>query len=260
MVDSLPAPAAQQHVVLRDLSVFYGSVPGLRNVNLAIPRHQIFALFGPSRSGKTTLLRAINRMNDLIPGVHRQGQVYLGDQEIYAPQTDVADLRRRVGMVFALPSPLPMSIFENVVYGPRLVGVRDRRRLEEIAEQALTQAAIWDEVKDRLHTPALRLSGGQQQRLCIARSLAFEPEVLLLDEPTSGLDPISTARIESSLRQLKERVTVVIAPSSIQQASRIADRAAFLLMGELIEEGEAGQLFTNPRDRRTEDYITGRFG
>jgi phosphate transport system ATP-binding protein len=248
------------HVVLRDLSVRYGEVEALRGINLTIPRSQIFALFGPARSGKTTLLREINRMNDLIPGSSHAGQVYLGDQEIHDPAVDPADLRRRVGMVFALPSPLPMSVFENVVYGSRLVGTRDRRRLAEMAERALTASALWDEVKDRLDSPALRLSGGQQQRLCIARALALEPEVLMLDEPTSGLDPISTARIEESLRRLKERVTVIIAPSNVQQAARIADRAAFLLMGELIEEGHGAQLFTNPRDHRTDDYVTGRFG
>ncbi len=247
-------------MVLHNLSVSFGGVEALRGIGLAVPQQQIFALFGPARSGKTTLLRAINRMNDLIPDAQHTGQVYLGGQEIYDPAADVADLRRRVGIVFALPSPLPMSIFENVVYGPRLVGVRDRGRLAETAERALIDAALWDEVKDRLASPALRLSGGQQQRLCIARALALEPEVLMLDEPTSGLDPISTAKIEESLRRLKERVTVIIAPSNVQQAARVADRAAFLLMGDLIEEGPAGQLFTNPRDRRTDDYVTGRFG
>jgi len=252
--------AESSHIVLRDLRASFGGVEALRGINLTIPRGQIFTVFGPARSGKTTLLRAINRMNDLIPGSAHAGQVYLGDQDVYGPSTDVADLRRRVGMVFALPSPLPTSVFENVVYGPRLVGIRDRSRLAEIAERSLVDAALWDEVKDRLGSPALRLSGGQQQRLCIARALALEPEVLLLDEPTSGLDPISTAKIEESLRRLKARVTVLIAPSNVQQAARIADRAAFLLMGELVEEGPAAQLFTNPRDRRTDDYVTGRFG
>ena len=248
------------HVVLRELRVSYGDVESLREIDLEIPRGQIFALFGPARSGKTTLLRAINRLNDLIPGCEHSGQVLLGGQDVYAPDFDVAGLRRRVGMVFALPSPLPMSIFDNVVYGPRLIGVRDRERLADTAERALVDAALWEEVRDRLGSPALRLSGGQQQRLCIARTLALEPEVLMLDEPTSGLDPISTAKIEESLRRLKERVTVLIAPSNVQQAARIADRAGFLLMGDLIEEGPAGQIFTNPRDRRTDDYVTGRFG
>ncbi len=250
--------AGRAHVVLKRLSVRYGDVEALRGVDLEMRRGEIFALFGPARSGKTTLLRSINRMNDLFPSATHSGEVFLGDEEVYSPVVEVADLRRRVGMVFALPSPLPMTILENVVYGPRLVGVRGREALEHLAEDALTAAAIWDEVKDRLDEPALRLSGGQQQRLCIARALALSPEVLLLDEPTSGLDPISTTRIEDSLQRLKERVTIVIAPSNVQQAARVADRAAFLLMGELVEAGT--DLFTAPRDRRTEDYVTGRFG
>ena len=256
-----PAPVeSSAHIELRDWSVSFGSVESLRHINLTIPRHQIFALFGPARGGKTTLLRSINRMNDLEVKAQHTGQLWLGGTEVYDPEVEVADLRRRVGMVFALPSPLPMSIYENVVYGPRLVGIRDRRRLDEIVERALTDAAIFDEIKDRLASPAMRLSGGQQQRLCIARALALEPDVLLLDEPTSGLDPISTAKIEDSLRRLKSRVTVLIAPSNVQQAARVADRAAFLLMGDLVEEGPGNQLFTNPHDRRTDDYVTGRFG
>jgi phosphate transport system ATP-binding protein len=248
------------HVVFQDFTAVYEKEAVIRNIKLAIPRHQIFTLFGPSRSGKTTLLRTLNRMNDFFPAFSHSGNVYLGDQEIYQPATDITDLRRRVGMVYALPSPLPMSIFDNVVYGPRVAGLSDRRRLAEIAEEALVDAALWDEVKDRLGTPAMRLSGGQQQRLCIARTLALNPEVLLLDEPTSGLDPISTARIEETLRRLKERITVIFAPSNVQQAARVADRAAFLLMGELIEEGTGVQIFTNPHNQRTEDYVTGRFG
>ena len=248
------------HIRIRNLTVRYGDDVALKNVSLDIPRGQIFSLFGPARSGKTTLLRAINRMNDLIHGASHDGEVHLSDDEIYAPTIDVARLRQRVGVVYALPSPLPMTIFENVAYGPRLVGVRDRGRLLDICERALTDAAIWDEVKDRLDTSALRLSGGQQQRLCLARALALEPEVLLLDEPTSGLDPISTAKIEESLRRLKSRVTVVFAPSSVQQAARVSDNAAFLLMGELVEVGPGTTLFTNPSDRRTDDYVTGRFG
>lgn len=248
------------HVSIRNLSVHYGDVTALRNVSLNIPRGQIFGLFGPARSGKTTLLRTINRMNDLIHGSRHEGEVYLSGAEIYAPAVDVARLRQRVGVVYALPSPLPMTIFENVAYGPRLVGVRDRKKLLDICERALSDAAIWDEVKDRLDMSALRLSGGQQQRLCLARALALEPEVLLLDEPTSGLDPISTAKIEDSLRRLKSRVTVIFAPSSVQQAARVSDTAAFLLMGELVEVGPGGTLFTNPQDRRTDDYVTGRFG
>jgi phosphate transport system ATP-binding protein len=251
---------ASGHVVFREFSVSYGDAQALRGVSLAIPPRQIFALFGPSRSGKTTLLRSINRLNDLVPAVQHTGQLYLAGHDVHDPEIGVADLRRRVGIVFALPSPLPMSVLENVVYGPRLVGIRDRHRLLETAERALAEAALWDEVKDRLSDPAMRLSGGQQQRLCIARALASDPELLLLDEPTSGLDPISTAKIEDSLRRLAQRVTVIIAPSTVQQAARIAGRAAFLLMGDLIEEGPAPQLFTTPRDARTEAYITGRFG
>ena len=251
---------SQPHVVFRDFSVRYPDSESLRKVNLTIPRHCIFALFGPARSGKTTLLRSINRMNDLIPGVVRSGQLLLDGDDIYAPGFDVPALRRRAGMVFALPSPLPMSIFENVVYGLRVAGENRSGRLADAAEQALSDAALWDEVKDRLGSPAMRLSGGQQQRLCIARTLALNPEVLMLDEPTSGLDPISTAKIEDSLRRLAERVTVIIAPSTVQQAARVADRAAFLLMGELVEEGRGGRLFTAPTDKRTDDYITGRFG
>jgi phosphate transport system ATP-binding protein len=248
------------HVTLTDFAVKFGEVESLRGVSLSIPRHQILALFGPARSGKSTLLRSINRMNDLVPSFRHSGQLQLGGLDVYDPGVDVTALRRRVGIVYALPLPLPLSVFENVVYGPRLIGGRSRRTLEEIAERALTDAALFDEVKDRLDSPALRLSGGQQQRLCIARTLALDPEVLMLDEPTSGLDPISTARIEEMLQRLKSRVTVIMAPSNVQQAARIADRAAFLLMGELVEEGPGAELFTNPRDRRTDDYVTGRFG
>jgi phosphate transport system ATP-binding protein len=248
------------HLSIRNLTVRFDDVVSLRDVSLEIPRGQIFGLFGPARSGKTSLLRTINRMNDLIHGASHTGEVYLSGAEIYAPSVDVAKLRQQVGVVYALPSPLPMSIFENVVYGPRLVGVHNRARLAEICERALTDAAIWDEVKDRLNLSAMRLSGGQQQRLCLARALALEPEILLLDEPTSGLDPISTAKIEDSLRRLKSRVTIIIAPSNVQQAARISDQAAFLLMGELIEVGSGATLFTNPHDRRTDDYVTGRFG
>jgi len=252
--------SASAHIVFRDFTVHFGEVEAVRGVSLSVPLHRIFALFGPARSGKTTLLRSINRMNDLTPIFRQSGQLLLGGTDVYGPSVDVAALRRRVGIVYALPTPLPLSIFENVVYGPRLVGVRGRRALAEVVERALTDAALLDEVKDRLDSPAMRLSGGQQQRLCIARALALDPEVLMLDEPTSGLDPISTARIEEMLQRLKARVTIVIAPSNVQQAARVADRAAFLLMGELVEEGPGSELFTRPRDRRTDDYVTGRFG
>ena len=247
---------------VRELTYSYAGAqePALARVSLELPEKAITVLFGPAGGGKTTLLRLINRLNDLVEGTSRSGQVLLDGQDIYAAGVDVAALRRRVGMVFALPLPLPGSIRYNVVYGPRLAGVRDRARLEELTERSLRRAALWEEVKDRLEASAFSLSGGQQQRLCIARSLSLEPEVLLLDEPTSGLDPISTAKVEGSLLALKESCTIVIVPHSVQQAARIADRAAFLLGGELLEVGDGQQVFTSPREKRTEDYITGRFG
>jgi phosphate transport system ATP-binding protein len=249
-------------ISIRELTLSYAGAhePALSGVNLDLPARAITVLFGPAGGGKSTLLRLVNRLNDLVEGITRRGQVLLDGQDIYAPGVDVTALRRRVGMVFALPLPLPMSIRENVVYGPRLAGVRDRARLQELTERSLRQAALWEEVKDRLEVSAYSLSGGQQQRLCIARSLSLEPEVLLLDEPTSGLDPISTAKVEESLLALKESYTIVIVPHSVQQAARIADRAAFLLGGELVEFGEGHQVFTAPHEKRTEDYITGRFG
>ncbi len=249
-------------ISIRDLTLSYAGVPepALSGVSLDLPARAITVLFGPAGGGKSTLLRLVNRLNDLVEGITRRGQVLLDGQDIYAPGVDVTALRRRVGMVFALPLPLPMSIRENVVYGPRLAGERDRSRLQELTERSLRQAALWEEVQDRLDVSAYSLSGGQQQRLCIARSLSLEPEVLLLDEPTSGLDPISTAKVEESLLALKESYTIVIVPHSVQQAARIADRAAFLLGGELIEFGEGHEVFTAPHEKRTEDYITGRFG
>jgi phosphate transport system ATP-binding protein len=249
-------------VSIRDLTYSYAGAPSpsLSGVSLDLPVNAITVLFGPAGGGKSTLLRLINRLNDLVEGTSRRGQVLLDGEDLYAPGVDVTALRRRVGMVFALPLPLPGTIRDNVVYGPRLAGVRDRGRLAEIAERSLRQAALWEEVKDRLDASAFSLSGGQQQRLCIARSLALEPEVLLLDEPTSGLDPISTAKVEGSLFALKESYTIAMVPHSVQQAARIADRAAFFLGGELIEFGEGQQVFTAPREKRTEDYITGRFG
>jgi len=249
-------------VSIRDLTLSYAGSPepALSGVNLDLPEKAITVLFGPAGGGKSTLLRLVNRLNDLVEGISRRGQVLLDGEDIYAPGVDVTALRRRVGMVFALPLPLPGSIRYNVIYGPRLAGVRDRARLEELTERSLRQAALWEEVKDRLEASAFSLSGGQQQRLCIARSLSLEPEVLLLDEPTSGLDPISTAKVEGSLLTLKETYTIVLVPHSVQQAARIADRAAFLLGGELLEFGEGHQVFTSPREKRTEDYVTGRFG
>jgi phosphate transport system ATP-binding protein len=249
-------------VSVRGVSFSYAGKPepALSGVSLDLPEKAITVLFGPAGGGKTTLLRLINRLNDLVEGTRRSGQVLLDGEDVYAAGVDVTALRRRVGMVFALPLPLPGTIRDNVVYGPRLAGTRDRARLAEITERSLRQAALWEEVKDRLDASAFSLSGGQQQRLCIARSLSLEPEVLLLDEPTSGLDPISTAKVEESLFVLKQSFTVVMVPHSVQQAARIADRAAFFLGGELVEFGERHQVFTAPRDKRTEDYITGRFG
>jgi phosphate transport system ATP-binding protein len=247
-------------VLLEDVSYWYQTKQVLKNVSLAIPKNAVTVLFGPAGSGKTTLLRLINRLNDLVDGTQLTGRVLMDDQDLYAPGALVSALRRRVGMVFALPLPLPGTIRENITYGPRLANEKSRSRLEEIVERSLRQAALWDEVKDRLDAPSTALSGGQQQRLCIARSLAVEPEVLLLDEPTSGLDPISTAKVEESLLELKRQYTIIIVPHSVQQAARVADHAAFLLMGDLIEFRPGSELFTQPKDRRTEDYITGRFG
>jgi phosphate transport system ATP-binding protein len=247
-------------VRMENVSYAYGAVSALRNVTLDIPAHAITALFGPAGGGKTTLLRLINRLNDLVEGTHMSGRVLLDGVDIYAPGTEVPMLRRRVGMVFALPLPLPGTIRENVLCGPELAGLRDPAQLREILTHSLSRAALWEEVQDRLDNPAAALSGGQQQRLCIARSLALEPEVLLLDEPTSGLDPISTKKVEESLFQLKQYYTIIIVPHSVQQAARISDHSAFFLMGELIEFRSGAEIFTTPRDQRTEDYVTGRFG
>ncbi|MBE9507762.1 MAG: phosphate ABC transporter ATP-binding protein [Chloroflexi bacterium] len=235
-------------------------VRALNDVSLCIYPNQITTIFGPAGGGKSTLMRLLNRLNDLTPGRHLEGRILLDGEDIYAPGVDVHALRRRVGMVFATPVPLPMSIRQNLTYGPELAGVRERAKLDELVERSLRAAALWDEVKDRLDEPGTELSGGQQQRLCLARTLALEPDVILLDEPTSGLDPISTAKVEASLQELKQRYTIVIVPHSVQQAARVADHAVFILQGALIEEGPDGQLFTNPRDQRTEDYVTGRFG
>lgn len=247
-------------IEVRNLDFYYGQAHVLKGIDLTVFEHEITALIGPSGCGKSTFLRTLNRMNDLIPGARATGEVLLAGQNILSPTTDVVSLRRRVGMVSQRPNPFPQSIFDNVAYGPRMMGIRDRRVLRQTVEDALRAAAMWDEVKDRLDSSGLSLSGGQQQRLSIARVLALQPEVILLDEPTSGLDPISTAKIEDSLRELKQRYTIVIVPPNVQQAARIADRAAFFLMGELVECGSGEDVFTNPRDKRTEDYITGRFG
>ncbi len=245
----------------REVSYTYeDEVRALRGVTLRIQRNEITAVFGPAGSGKSTLLRLMNRLNDLIPGRTLEGTVLMDGEDIYAPAIDVNALRRRVGMVFATPVPLPMSIRENLTYGPRLAGETNSSRLRELVEESLDSAALWEEVKDRLDEPAIALSGGQQQRLCLARTLALRPKVILLDEPTSGLDPISTAKVEASLQTLKERYTIVIVPHSVQQAARVSDHAVFVLQGELVEEGRGSLLFTNPQDERTEGYVTGRFG
>ena len=247
---------------IRELDFRYNGHVALGNVTFDIPANQITVIFGPSHAGKSTLLRCLNRLNDLIESEETRlsGRILLDGQDIYAPGVDVTELRRRIGMVFALPIPLPLSIHENVTYGPRMAGERHQARLDELVERCLRQAALWDEVKDRLHDPAMRLSGGQQQRLCLARTLALEPEVILLDNPTSGLDPLSTAKVENSLQELKAEYTVVLVPHSVQQAARVADLAVFLLGGELVETGPGERIFTRPRERRTEDYVTGRFG
>ncbi len=247
----------------RALELYYGPFRALSGIDLPIPANRITAIIGPSGCGKSTLLRSLNRMNDLIPGVRVRGQVLLDGQDVSA--MDVVDLRRRVGMVFQKPNPFPKSIFDNVAYGPRVHGIRDRARLAEIAEQSLKAAALWDEVKDDLDRPALALSGGQQQRLCIARALAVGPEVILMDEPCSSLDPIATLRIEELMRMLRRDYTIVIVTHNMQQAARVSDYTAFLMAdgdrsGKLVEYSSTRELFTNPRDKRTEDYITGRFG
>jgi len=251
---------ANPKIRIEHVSYAYDGEEVLRDVTLDVPANAVTAFFGPAGGGKTTLLRLINRLNDLVEGTHLTGQILLDGQDVYATGTNIARLRRRVGMVFALPLPLPGTVRENVLYGPRLAGERDRSRQEEIVVRSLRQAALWDEVKDRLDGPASALSCGQQQRLCIARSLALEPEVLLLDEPTSGLDPISTAKVEESLLELKQHYTIIIVPHSVQQAARVADHAAFFLMGALIEYQPGKRIFTTPHDKRTEDYVTGRFG
>lgn len=245
---------------IQKVSYAYGDVEALKDVSLDVPANAITVLFGPAGGGKTTLLRLINRLNDLVDGTQMSGRIWLDGQDIYGRHVDLPMLRRRVGMVFALPLPLPGTVRENVIYGPELAGVQDRAEQDTIVVRSLRQAALWDEVQDRLDDPASALSGGQQQRLCIARSLALEPDVLLLDEPTSGLDPISTAKVEATLEELKADYTIVIVPHSIQQAARIADCAAFFLMGEMVEYRPGGEIFVNPREQQTEDYITGRFG
>ena len=245
---------------VKNLCLWYGSHQALKNINIEIPEKSITALIGPSGCGKSTFLKTLDRMNDLVPDVRITGSVRYKGEDIFDPSVDVSELRRQVGMVFQKPNPFPMSIYDNVAYGPRTHGVRNRAKLDEIVERSLRGAAIWDEVKDRLKKSALGLSGGQQQRLCIARALAVGPEVLLMDEPTSALDPISTSKVEELAMELKEHYTIVIVTHNMQQAARISDRTAFFLLGELVECGETEKLFSQPQDKRTEDYITGRFG
>ncbi len=247
-------------MTVKDLCLWYGESRALKNININIPKNTINALIGPSGCGKSTFLKTLNRMNDLIPGVKITGEVKYRDTDIFAPSTDVCELRRDIGMVFQKPNPFPMSIYDNIAYGPRTHGIKSRVKLDEIVESSLRGAAIWDEVKDRLKKSALGLSGGQQQRLCIARALAVEPQVLLMDEPTSALDPISTSKIEELAASLKNKYTIVIVTHNMQQAVRISDNTAFFLLGELVEAGETEKLFSKPADKRTEDYITGRFG
>ena len=247
-------------ITVEGLDLWYGSTQALHHVSMDIPEKSITALIGPSGCGKSTFLKTLDRMNDLVPGVRIEGTVRYDGKDIFAADVDVNELRRQVGMVFQKPNPFPMSIYDNVAYGPRTHGVRNRAKLDEIVEQSLRSAAIWDEVKDRLKKNALGLSGGQQQRLCIARALAVEPQVLLMDEPTSALDPISTSKIEELAIELKKRYTIVIVTHNMQQALRISDRTAFFLLGELIEYDDTERIFSTPSQKKTEDYITGRFG
>ena len=248
----------QPIITVKDLNLWYGQTQALKHISLEIPEKSITALIGPSGCGKSTFLKTLNRMNDLIPGVKITGEVRYHGENIF--DTEVNNLRKEVGMVFQKPNPFPMSIYDNIAYGPRTHGIRNKAQLDEIVEKALRGAAIWEEVKDRLKKNALGMSGGQQQRLCIARALAVEPEVLLMDEPTSALDPISTSRIEDLAMELKEKYTIVIVTHNMQQAVRISDQTAFFLLGDLVEYGSTEEMFANPRDKRTEDYITGRFG
>ena len=250
----------QDKIVIEHLNLWYGSFQALKDINLRLPANEITAFIGPSGCGKSTLLKSLNRMNDLVEGCRIEGTVTLDGEDIFSRKMDGNLLRKRVGMVFQKPNPFPMSIYDNVAYGPRTHGIRSRVKLDEIVEKSLRGAAIWDEVKDRLKKSALGMSGGQQQRLCIARALAVEPEVLLMDEPTSALDPISTSRIEELAMELKKDYTIVMVTHNMQQAARISDKTAFFLLGDMVEFGPTEKIFSMPQDRRTEDYITGRFG
>ena len=251
---------SEMKMSITQLNLYYKDFQALNNINLDIQSCQVTALIGPSGCGKSTFLRTLNRMNNLIEGVRVDGKILLDGEDIYKPGVDVVNLRKRVGMVFQRPNPFPMSVYDNVAYGPRIHGIKKKRQLDEIVENSLRAAVLWDEVKDKLFKSSLGLSGGQQQRVCIARLLAVEPEVLLMDEPTSALDPISTLKIEELIQELKQKYTVVIVTHNMQQAARVSDVTAFFLCGELVEDGSTDFIFTQPRDKRTEDYITGRFG
>ncbi len=246
-------------IVVKDLNIDYGGAPALKDMNFSVMDKEILGVIGPANSGKTSFLRALNRLNDLDLGCRMKGSILLNGKDINR-EMDAEEVRKKVTMVFALPIPLPMSIFDNIAYGPRRHGIKDKKKLEEIVEKSLRAGYLWDEVKDRLTSSAMKLSGGQQQRLCIARTLAVEPEVILYDEPCSGLDPISTAKVEDAIRELKSRYTQILVTNNVKQAARVGDKVAFFLMGELVEIGEANQLFTAPKDKRTNDYLTGRFG
>ena len=247
-------------ISVKDLDLYYGDFKALKNINIEIEPNEITAFIGPSGCGKSTLLRCLNRMNDLVEGCRIEGNVLLDGTDIYGKNVDVNLLRKKVGMVFQKPNPFPMSIYDNIAYGPRIHGIKNKAQLDEIVETSLKNAAIWDECKDRLKSSALGMSGGQQQRLCIARALACQPEVILMDEPTSALDPISTSKIEELVLELKKKYTVVIVTHNMQQAVRISDKTAFFLLGDLVEYGQTDQIFSVPKDKRTENYITGRFG
>ena len=253
-------PSDVPEITIRDLCLFYGSKQALHHIDLDIARNQVTAFIGPSGCGKSTLLRCLNRLNDLVDGVTVTGSITVGGLEILDPSLDVTELRKRVGMVFQKPNPFPKTIYENVAYGPRILGIKTKARLDEIVERSLKSAALWDEAKDRLHDNALGLSGGQHQRLCIARTIAVEPEVVLMDEPCSALDPIATTKIEELIHELKQRYTIVIVTHNMQQAARVSDFTAFMYLGRLVEFGKTDKLFTTPEKQETEDYITGRFG
>lgn len=252
--------AGKKTFEIRDMDLYYGGFQALKKLNIDIYEHDVTALIGPSGCGKSTFLRSLNRMNDLIDGCRIYGDIRLNGEDIYGKEYDVTTLRKNVGMVFQNPNPFPKSIYENIVYGPKIHGIRDRKELNRIVEKTLTEVGLWDEVKDRLHKSALGLSGGQQQRLCIARCLAVEPEVILMDEPTSALDPVATSKIEALIQELKKDYTIVIVTHNMQQAGRISDRTAFFLVGEILEVGDTQKIFTDPENSKTEEYISGRFG